>query len=61
MRRRIDVVFTGASGRVQRICSELGPWRVALSRGALTAWEAPAGTAAALGVRQGDLLEAREE
>jgi uncharacterized membrane protein (UPF0127 family) len=60
MRRPIDVVFTDRHGRVRRICPSLRPWRVAWVPGAATAWEAPAGVAALLGIREGVLLEARE-
>ncbi len=59
MRRSIDVVFTDRVGTVQKVCHVLGPWRVAISQGAATAWEAPAGTAAALAIRPGQRLEAR--
>jgi uncharacterized membrane protein (UPF0127 family) len=60
MRRSIEVVFTDRHGRVRRICTSLRPWRMAWVPGAVTAWEAPAGVVARLGIREGVTLEACE-
>lgn len=56
MRFAIDAVFLDRDGRVLRIAEDLGPWRMAARRGAAQVLELPAGTCAAIGVREGDQL-----
>ena len=56
MRFPIDVVFLDRDWRVVGVRHELPPWRVAAARGAVAALELPAGTAAATGIAQGDVL-----
>ena len=63
MRFPIDVVFLDRDWRVVGVRHELRPWRVAGARRAVAALELPAGTAAEVGVREGDVLvlEERDE
>ncbi len=56
MRFPIDVVFIDRSRTVVKIVHDLRPWRIAGARKAAAALELPAGTAARLGLRQGDKL-----
>jgi uncharacterized membrane protein (UPF0127 family) len=56
MRFPIDVVFVDRDWKVLGVRHDLQPWRVAGVRRAHAALELPAGTAAALGVREGDVL-----
>jgi hypothetical protein len=56
MRFPIDVVFLDRDRTVVRIVSALKPWRVAGARRAVAALELPAGTVAAAGVQEGDVL-----
>ena len=54
----IDVVFADAQGRVSRIRSRLGPWRLAWGgRGARHALELAAGAAEKASIRPGERLE----
>ena len=56
MRFPIDVVFVDRDWRVVGVRHGLRPWRVAGARGAVAALELPAGTAAAAGIEEGDML-----
>ena len=56
MRFPIDVVFLDRDWKVVGIRHSLRPWRVAGARRAVAALELPAGTAAAVGVAEGDML-----
>ena len=56
MRFAIDVVFLDRERRVVAVRHCLRPWRVAGARRAVAALELPAGTAAALGLEEGDVL-----
>jgi uncharacterized membrane protein (UPF0127 family) len=56
MRFPIDVVFLDRDRKVVGVRHELRPWRVAGARRAVAALELPAGTAAAVGVSEGDVL-----
>jgi uncharacterized protein len=56
MRFAIDVVFLDRDGRIVGIAHDLRPWRVAGARRAKSSLELPAGTAAARGLRVGDVL-----
>jgi uncharacterized membrane protein (UPF0127 family) len=56
MRFPIDVVFLDRDRKVVGVRHELRPWRVAGARHAVAALELPAGTAAAAGVEEGDVL-----
>ena len=56
MRFPIDVVFLDRDRRVVAVKHCLRPWRVAGARRAVAALELPAGTAAAVGVDEGDVL-----
>ena len=58
LRARIGVAFVDRDGVVTRVVDPLPRWRVAGSRGARAAVEAPAGTLA--GVRPGDRLTLSE-
>jgi uncharacterized membrane protein (UPF0127 family) len=53
----IDVVFTDRTGAVLRCVHGLRPWRVAICRRALTAWEMQAGLCRHLAIRPGDRLD----
>ncbi|MEA2161108.1 MAG: uncharacterized protein QOD66_3488 [Solirubrobacteraceae bacterium] len=57
MRFSIDVVFLDREHRIVGISHTMRPWRVAGARHAFAALELPAGTAAACGLRKGDVLE----
>ena len=61
MRFAIDVVFLDRSLTVVKVAHELRPWRMAGARKANAALELPAGTAAALGLGPGDVLELERE
>ena len=52
----IDVVFLDRDHKVVGVRHELRPWQVAGARGAHAVLELPAGTAAASGVKDGDVL-----
>ncbi|WP_196189183.1 DUF192 domain-containing protein [Conexibacter sp. W3-3-2] len=52
----IDAVFLDREDRVVRIVADLAPWRTASCRGARTVVELPAGTAARVGLREGETL-----
>lgn len=56
MRFAIDVVFLDRDWKVVAVRHSLRPWRVAGARRAVAALELPAGTVAAVGVREGDVL-----
>jgi uncharacterized protein len=56
MRFPIDVVFLDRDRKVVAVRHELRPWRVAGARRAVAALELPAGSAAAAGVEEGDVL-----
>ena len=56
MRFPIDVVFLDRDRRVVGIRHELRRWRFAGARRAVAALELPAGTAAAAGIEEGDVL-----
>jgi uncharacterized protein len=56
MRFPIDVVFLDRDWKVVAIRHSLRPWRIASARRAVAALELPAGTAAAIGVAEGDVL-----
>jgi uncharacterized membrane protein (UPF0127 family) len=56
MRFPIDVVFLDRDWRVVGVRHGLRPWRVAGARGAVAALELPAGTAAATGIEEGNVL-----
>ena len=56
MRFPIDVVFLDRDRRVVAVKHCLRPWRVTGARRAVAALELPAGTAAAVGVEEGDVL-----
>jgi uncharacterized protein len=57
MRFSIDVVFLDREHRIVGISHTLRPWRIAGARHAFAALELPAGTAAASGLRKGDVLD----
>ena len=56
MRFAIDVVFLDRDWKVVAVTHRLRPWRVTGARRAVAALELPAGTAAAVGVEEGDVL-----
>jgi uncharacterized membrane protein (UPF0127 family) len=56
MRFPIDVVFLDRDRKVVGVRHDLRPWRVAGARKAVAALELPAGTAATVGVSEGDVL-----
>jgi uncharacterized protein len=56
MRFPIDVVFLDRDYRVVRIAQDLPPLRLAGARRAVASLELPAGTAAAHGLEEGDIL-----
>jgi uncharacterized membrane protein (UPF0127 family) len=56
MRFPIDVVFLDRDWKVVGIRHSLRPWRVASARRAVAALELPAGTAAEVGLAEGDVL-----
>jgi uncharacterized protein len=56
MRFPIDVVFLDHDRKVVRVVGRLRPWRIASARRAAAALELPAGAAAEVGVRVGDVL-----
>ena len=56
MRFPIDVVFLDREHKVVGVRHELRPWQVAGARGAHSALELPAGTAASAGIAEGDVL-----
>jgi uncharacterized membrane protein (UPF0127 family) len=56
MRFPIDVVFLDRDWKVVGIRHSLRPWRVASARRAVAALELPAGTAAEIGLAEGDVL-----
>jgi uncharacterized membrane protein (UPF0127 family) len=60
MRFPIDAVFLDRDRKVVAVRHELRPWRVAAARGAHATLELPAGTAAEVGVREGDVLVLEE-
>ena len=59
MRFPIDLCFLDGGWRVLRVVEALPPWRSASALGASRVLELPAGSLAASGVREGDVLEAR--
>jgi uncharacterized membrane protein (UPF0127 family) len=62
MRFPIDVVFLDRENRIVRISHDLRPWRIALGgRGAKSALELPAGSAAAAGLSPGATLVVDDE
>jgi uncharacterized protein len=56
MRFAIDVVFLDRDNTIVGVAHTLRPWRVAGARHAHSSLELPAGTAAALRLKEGDLL-----
>jgi uncharacterized membrane protein (UPF0127 family) len=56
MRFPIDVVFLDRDLCVLRVVEELAPWRIAGARGAKAVLELPAGAAARVRLRAGDVL-----
>ena len=56
MRFTIDVVFLDRDQRIVGISHELRPWRVGGARRAFSSLELPAGSAASLGLLEGDVL-----
>lgn len=56
MRFPIDVVFVDGRDRIVKIARAVAPWRMAGARGARHALELAAGSAAATGLREGDVL-----
>jgi uncharacterized membrane protein (UPF0127 family) len=56
MRFAIDAVFLDKDLVVRKVVPELGPWRMALARGAKSVLELPAGEAARRGVSPGEPL-----
>jgi len=60
MRFPIDVIFVDGDGVVIKVASHLKPFRVGVARGARSALELPAGSAAHLGLETGDRLEFTE-
>lgn len=57
----LDLAFIDGSGRVRKLVSALPPLRMAGSLGACATLEMAPGSVAALGLRQGDFLDWREE
>ena len=60
MRFPIDVVFLDRDRKVVRVVHRLRPWRVAGARRAVAALELPAGAAAEVGIKEGDVLSLEE-
>jgi uncharacterized protein len=60
MRFPIDALFLDRELEVLEIVERLGPWRIAVKRGARAVLELPAGEAARCGVLVGDRLALRE-
>ena len=56
MRFPIDVVFLDRDRKVVGVRHGLRPWQVAAARRAVAALELPAGTAAEVGIEEGDVL-----
>jgi uncharacterized membrane protein (UPF0127 family) len=56
MKFPIDIVFVARDGRVLKIRSQCGPWRLAFGVGAFAVIELPAGAAEASETRVGDHL-----
>jgi uncharacterized protein len=56
MKFPIDIVFVARDGRVVKIRSRCGPWRLAFGVGAFAVIELPAGAVEASGTRVGDRL-----
>ena len=56
MRFPVDVVFLDREHKVVSVRHELRPWQVAAARGAHASLELPAGTAASVGIVEGDDL-----
>jgi uncharacterized protein len=57
MKFSIDVVFLNKQKKILKIRHDLGKWRIAMSLGARSVLELPAGTLAATGTAVGDQLE----
>ena len=57
MRFPIDVIFLARDGRVVKTRVAIGPWRMALARGAYAVVELAAGTLANTPLKTGDRLE----
>ena len=52
----IDVAFCNAEGEVIRLIARMQPWHCAAHRGAVSAWEFPAGALGQLTLARGDRL-----
>ena len=57
MRFPIDVIFLARDGRVMKTRLAIGPWRMALARGAYAVEELAAGALANTPLKTGDRLE----
>jgi uncharacterized membrane protein (UPF0127 family) len=58
MRFPIDLVFAARDGRVVKIRSGVGPWRISAAAGAFAVVELASGAAGRAGLRVGDRLVA---
>jgi uncharacterized protein len=56
LRQPLDVAFCDAEGLIIRVIAPLRPWRCAVVRGAVSAWEFPASALGQLSLTRGDRL-----